>query len=74
MHDAESMKKLAGEKAAESVKDEMVVGLGTGSTVYYTILKLGLMVRSGISIIGIPTSKATEKLAVTNGIKLGTLD
>jgi ribose 5-phosphate isomerase A len=73
--DAESLKKLAGEKAAEFVKDGMVVGLGTGSTVYYTILKLGQLVRSGdISIIGIPTSKATEKLAVTNGIKLGTLD
>jgi len=74
MHDAESLKKLAGEKAAESVKDGMIVGLGTGSTVYYTILKLGQMVRSGLSITGIPTSKATEKLAVINGIKLGTLD
>jgi ribose 5-phosphate isomerase A len=73
--DAESLKKLAGEKAAEFVKDGMVVGLGTGSTVHYTILKLGQMVRSGdISIVGIPTSKATEKLAVVNGIKLGTLD
>ncbi|MFO7619478.1 MAG: ribose 5-phosphate isomerase A [Thermoplasmata archaeon] len=73
--DAEALKKLAGEKAAEFVKDGMVVGLGTGSTVYYTILKLGERVRSGeISIVGIPTSKATEKLAVTNGIKLGALD
>ena len=34
-------KKLVGEKAADFVKDGMVVGLGTGSTVYYTILKLG---------------------------------
>jgi ribose 5-phosphate isomerase A len=74
MHDAESLKKLAGEKAAESVTDGMIVGLGTGSTVHYTILKLGLMVRSGMTIIGIPTSKATEKLAVTHGINIGTLD
>lgn len=74
MNDAESLKKLAGEKAAESVKDGMIVGLGTGSTVNYTILKLGIMVRSGMSITGIPTSKATEKLAVTHGIKLGILD
>jgi ribose 5-phosphate isomerase A len=74
MHDAEYMKKLAGEKAAESVTDGMIVGLGTGSTVHYTILRLGQMVRSGMSVTGIPTSKATEKLAVTHGIKLATLD
>jgi ribose 5-phosphate isomerase A len=74
MHDAESLKKIAGEKAAESVKEGMIVGLGTGSTVHYAVLKLAQMVRSGISITGIPTSKATEKLAVTHGIKLGTLD
>ncbi|MDO9538286.1 MAG: ribose-5-phosphate isomerase RpiA [Thermoplasmata archaeon] len=75
MQNAESLKKLAGEKAAESVSSGMVVGLGTGSTVYYTILKLAQLVRTGeLEIIGIPTSKATEKLAVSDGIKLGTLD
>ena len=34
------MKKLAGDKAAEYVKDGMVVGLGTGSTVGSSILIL----------------------------------
>jgi ribose 5-phosphate isomerase A len=38
-------KKLVGEKAAEFIKDGMVVGLGTGSTVYYTIIKLGQLVK-----------------------------
>jgi len=74
MKEPESQKKLAGEKAAELVQEGMVVGLGTGSTVHYTILALGRKVRGGMSVIGIPTSKATEKLAVTNGIKLSTLD
>ncbi|MBA3046082.1 MAG: ribose-5-phosphate isomerase RpiA [Candidatus Thermoplasmatota archaeon] len=75
MQNAEGLKRLAGERAAKFVRDGMIVGLGTGSTVYYTVMKLGQMVRAGeISIIGIPTSKATEKLAVTQGIKLGTLD
>ena len=75
MSNAEEMKKLAGEKAAEYVKDGMIVGLGTGSTVYYTILKLGELVRSGeLNIIGIPTSIATEKLATEQGIMLGTLE
>lgn len=75
MSNREEMKKLAGEKAAEYVKDGMIVGLGTGSTVYYTIRKLGELVRSGeLNIIGIPTSVATEKLAAEHGIMLGTLE
>jgi len=75
MSDAEEMKKLAGEKAAEYVETGMIVGLGTGSTVYFTIMKLGELVRSGeLDIIGIPTSIATEKLAREQGIKVGRLD
>ena len=71
---AEDMKRISGEKAAEYVKDGMVVGLGTGSTVYYTILKLGEMVKDGLDIIGIPTSIETERLARELGIKISTLD
>ena len=70
----EDLKKMAGEKAAEYVKDGMVVGLGTGSTVKYTILKIGEMVKDGLDIIGIPTSKRTEELAKSLGIKLGSLN
>ena len=33
----ETLKKLAGIKAAEFVEDGMVVGLGTGSTAYYFV-------------------------------------
>ncbi len=73
MSDASEMKRLAGEKAAEYVEDGMVVGLGTGSTVFFTILKLGERVREGLNIVGIPTSKATEKLALEQGISLGNL-
>ncbi|MDT2047871.1 ribose 5-phosphate isomerase A [Priestia aryabhattai] len=66
-------KQAVGEKAAEFVKDDMIVGLGTGSTVYYTILKLGERVKSGLRIQGVPTSKETEKLARQVGIPLVTL-
>ncbi len=72
--DVEALKRMAGEKAAEEIKDGMVVGLGTGSTVKYTIMRLGEMVRGGLDIIGIPTSKATESLARSVGIRIGTLD
>ena len=63
-------KKEVGEKAVEYVKEGMVVGLGTGSTVFYTITKLGKLVQQGLSIKGIPTSKQTEKLAIEVGIPL----
>jgi len=63
-------KQLAGEKAAELVKDGMAVGLGTGSTVYYTIQRLGELVRDGLRIRGIPTSRRTEQQARDVGIPL----
>jgi ribose 5-phosphate isomerase A len=63
-------KKIVGEKAAEYVKEGMIVGLGTGSTVFYTIHKLGEMVSKGLSIKGIPTSVQTEELARELGIPL----
>jgi len=71
----ENEKALVGEKAAETfVKDGMTVGLGTGSTVYYAILKIGKMVRKGISVQGVATSKGTEELAKQQGITLLNID
>ena len=69
----ENQKKIAAEKATESVQSGMIVGLGTGSTVYYALLKLGTMVREGLDIIGIPTSEGTEKIAREQKIPLTTL-
>lgn len=69
----ENQKKIAAEKATEDVRSGMIVGLGTGSTVYYALLKLGAMVREGLDIIGIPTSEGTEKIAFAEKIPLATL-
>ena len=63
-------KELVGVRAAEYIKDGMVIGLGTGSTAYYTIKKLGELVRNGLNIKGIPTSEQTAALAVEHGITL----
>ena len=41
------MKKLAGDKAAEYVKDGMVLGLGTGSTAYHMVNAVGELVKNG---------------------------
>lgn len=69
-----NLKQAAGERACEYVNEGDVVGLGTGSTVYYTIKRLGMMVAEGLDITGIPTSISSEKLANESGIKLSTLE
>jgi ribose 5-phosphate isomerase A len=70
----ESEKELAGRAAAQLVHDGQVVGLGTGSTAYFTVIALGERVRAGLKITGIPTSIATADLARSVGIPLTTLD
>lgn len=67
-------KKLAAEKAAEFVKDGMIVGIGTGSTVFFAIKKLGELVRNGLNISAVSTSDSTTKLAEAEGIRLITLE
>lgn len=67
------LKRQAGEAACEYVKDGMVVGLGTGSTVHYTIKELGRMVNRGLRIVGIPTSIRSENLARQCRIPLSNL-
>ena len=69
----ERLKELAAEKAVEEVQPGMIVGLGTGSTIYYALLKLGQMVRSGLEIIGIPTSEQTSQIAGEQRIQLSTV-
>ncbi|GAA5221368.1 ribose-5-phosphate isomerase RpiA [Membranihabitans marinus] len=63
-------KQIVGEKAAEYIKPGMKVGLGTGSTAYFTTLKVGQLVKEGLDIQCVPTSKSTEKLAKELNIPL----
>ncbi|MBJ99446.1 MAG: ribose 5-phosphate isomerase A [Euryarchaeota archaeon] len=71
MNSKEELKKAAGIHASTYVKNGMKVGLGTGSTVKYTILELGRRIREEkLEISCVPTSIATEKLSIEQGIKL----
>lgn len=71
----DDLKRQAGERAAEYVKDGMKVGLGTGSTVHYTLQALGRRVQEeGLDIVGVPTSVRTERTSLEVGIPLGDLD
>lgn len=69
-----NLKQLVGEKAAEYVKDGMVVGLGTGSTAYYMVEALGMRVKEGLTITGVTTSTRTKEQAEKLGIPLKTID
>ena len=70
----ETAKRAAGYRAADMIKEGMVVGLGTGSTVYFTIERLSERVKDGLTITGIPTSFQTALRARKAGIPLTTLD
>ena len=71
MADVEQLKRKAGIEACKFVKSGMKVGLGTGSTVKHTVVELGSrMAEEGLEIVGVPTSLATEKLALEVGIPL----
>ncbi|CAG7878334.1 unnamed protein product [Brassica rapa] len=72
----DDLKKLAAEKAVESIKPGMVLGLGTGSTAAFAVDQIGKLLSSGQlhDIVGIPTSKRTEDQARSLGIPLVALD
>lgn len=72
----EALKKQAAEKAVEQVKSGMVLGLGTGSTTRYAIIKIGELWQAGklTDIVGVPTSEGTVTLANEYSIPIAMLD
>ena len=70
------MKQEVGKAAADRVKSNSIVGLGTGSTTAYAIEYIGNRLSKGeiTNIVGIPTSFQAEVLAKKYGIPLTTLD
>jgi len=70
-----NLKQLAAEKAVdEFVKDGMTVGLGTGSTAYYVIKRVGELVKNGYKLKCVATSVQTENIAKECNIDIVDLD
>jgi ribose 5-phosphate isomerase A len=64
-------KQLAGQAAANLVRDGMSLGLGTGSTVHFVLLRLAERIRQeGLRVRGVPTSLDTQRKAQEWGIAL----
>src|ERR1700686_3078602 len=70
----DELKRQAAARALEFVQDGMKLGLGTGSTAKNFVELLGMQVRDGLNVIGVPTSEATRTDAMRCGIALTTLD
>jgi ribose 5-phosphate isomerase A len=70
----DAAKKRAADNALELIRDGQIVGLGTGSTAKFAIEGLGKLVREGLSVKGVPTSLATESMAMQLGIPLVNLN
>lgn len=80
MNDAlsqDDLKRMVGFKAVDDyVKSGMVVGLGTGSTAYWAIERIGNKIKAGElkDLLCIPSSEGTRKQAEGLGIPLISLD
>jgi len=61
-------------RAIEFVKERDVVGLGTGRAATAFVHALGVAVKEGLRVRGVPTSQVTAGLAAQLGIPLATLD
>lgn len=61
-------KQLAAQKSVEFIKEGMIVGLGTGSTVNFMLEALAKEVKKGLKIKAVATSKLTFQLASSFGI------
>ena len=69
------MREQEGIAACRFVTDGMALGLGTGSTVRYSIIEIARMIKEeGIEVVGVPTSEDTRLLAEHLEIPLRTID
>lgn len=69
----QELKEKAAETAAMMLEDDMVVGLGSGTTSTLIVAAIGKRVKEGLRIIGIPTSERTAEQALQLNIPLSTL-
>jgi len=71
----EEFKKMAAEAALEQIKDGMIIGMGSGSTVKHVIKLVGQKIKNeDMDILAVPTSFDTAQLCISSGIRLTTLD
>jgi ribose 5-phosphate isomerase A len=70
----EDQKAAAAREALALVMSGMKLGLGTGTTAKHFVEQLGARVKGGLDVICVATSKETEALAKSLGIRMVSLD
>jgi ribose 5-phosphate isomerase A len=68
--DRDALKRAAVEAAVQLVENDMVVGLGSGSTAAFAVEALARRQQQGLRFVGIPTSERTAAQAVAANIPL----
>jgi len=72
--DVDDAKRAAGFAAVDRyVRPETCIGLGTGSTARWAVVRVGERIAAGESIVAVPTSAATERQCRELGIPLAAL-
>ena len=72
---ADKAKFAAARRSVDFIEDGMRVGLGTGSTAAWMVRCLGDRVRGeGLKVTGVATSDRTAELAISEGIRVVTLE
>src|SRR5579884_692194 len=74
MSGLDGAKRAAAWRAAARIESGAVLGLGSGSTALYFVEALAERCRSGLSVVGVPTSVATKELAISLGLPLTDLE
>jgi len=70
----DAIKQKLGVYAADYVQQDMLIGLGTGSTVYYLLKELGKRKEQGLNFTAVCTSLQTQKILDEEGIKYFSLN
>jgi ribose 5-phosphate isomerase A len=70
----DAVKQQLGIYAADFIKDGMLVGLGTGSTVYWLLKELGKRKQEGLKFRAVCTSLQTQKILDEEGINYISID
>lgn len=71
---SEALRRAAGEKAAEMVRDGTTIGFGTGRAATAALEALARRMRAGLRVRGVPTSLRTAEAAQRLGLPLTTLE
>jgi ribose 5-phosphate isomerase A len=71
---SDDWKRQAAAAVLDLVMPGMRLGLGSGSTAAIFVKLLGERVRAGLQIVSVPTSEATARLAIAEGIDIVSLD